>query len=63
MQQFASFADTVGKDLRASHIDIANGAEKSCAHWKADVGQKSLKILENRLQNRCLGLFWPEIQP
>eukprot|EP00435_Cladocopium_sp_Y103_P061195 s321_g22.t2 len=33
--QIASFADTVGKDLRASHIDIANGAEKSCAHWKA----------------------------
>lgn len=23
------------QDLRASHIDIANGAEKSCAHWKA----------------------------
>ena len=45
MQQFASFADTVGKDLRASHIDIANGAEKSCAHWKAgDVSQKSLNI-------------------
>ncbi|CAK9036446.1 Hypothetical protein (Fragment) [Durusdinium trenchii] len=33
--QMASFADTVGKDLRASHIDIANGAEKSCGHWKA----------------------------
>ena len=25
----------VGKDLRASHIDIANGAEKSCGHWRA----------------------------
>lgn len=35
VSQLASFADTVGKDLRASHIDIANGAEKSCAHWKA----------------------------
>mmetsp|Transcript_18907 Transcript_18907/g.44874 ORF Transcript_18907/g.44874 Transcript_18907/m.44874 type:complete len:238 (-) Transcript_18907:66-779(-) len=35
VKQMASFADTVGKDLRASHIDIANGADKSSSHWKA----------------------------
>eukprot|EP00441_Pelagodinium_beii_P043391 CAMPEP_0197651402 /NCGR_PEP_ID=MMETSP1338-20131121/32324_1 /TAXON_ID=43686 ORGANISM="Pelagodinium beii, Strain RCC1491" /NCGR_SAMPLE_ID=MMETSP1338 /ASSEMBLY_ACC=CAM_ASM_000754 /LENGTH=221 /DNA_ID=CAMNT_0043226025 /DNA_START=47 /DNA_END=712 /DNA_ORIENTATION=- len=35
VQQAASFADTVGKDLRSSHIDIANGKDKSTAQWKA----------------------------
>jgi hypothetical protein len=28
-----SYADTLGKDLRASHIDIAQGHEKSTRNW------------------------------
>jgi len=35
VEQAASFADTVGKDLRSSHIDISNGNSQSVAHWKS----------------------------
>eukprot|EP00440_Ansanella_granifera_P072657 gb/GFBE01078844.1/.p1 GENE.gb/GFBE01078844.1/~~gb/GFBE01078844.1/.p1 ORF type:complete len:233 (+),score=54.70 gb/GFBE01078844.1/:1-699(+) len=35
VEQATSFADTVGKDLRASHIDIANGRDTRASHWQS----------------------------
>eukprot|EP00933_Yihiella_yeosuensis_P028048 TRINITY_DN21856_c0_g1_i1.p1 TRINITY_DN21856_c0_g1~~TRINITY_DN21856_c0_g1_i1.p1 ORF type:complete len:223 (+),score=57.54 TRINITY_DN21856_c0_g1_i1:49-717(+) len=35
VEQAPNVAETVGKDLRASHIDISNGGGTSCAHWQA----------------------------
>eukprot|EP00930_Biecheleria_cincta_P021123 TRINITY_DN15723_c0_g1_i2.p1 TRINITY_DN15723_c0_g1~~TRINITY_DN15723_c0_g1_i2.p1 ORF type:complete len:225 (-),score=45.93 TRINITY_DN15723_c0_g1_i2:97-771(-) len=34
IEQAASYAASLGKDLRASHIDVANGRDKNCGHWQ-----------------------------
>eukprot|EP00442_Polarella_glacialis_P024640 CAMPEP_0115070530 /NCGR_PEP_ID=MMETSP0227-20121206/13165_1 /TAXON_ID=89957 /ORGANISM="Polarella glacialis, Strain CCMP 1383" /LENGTH=222 /DNA_ID=CAMNT_0002457055 /DNA_START=158 /DNA_END=826 /DNA_ORIENTATION=+ len=52
VEQAPNVAETVGKDLRASHIDIANGANTECKHWKSMLNLEMEKNAKEKFECR-----------
>jgi len=48
--QVVNFAETLGKDLRASHIDIANGGVKSTDQWRGVGGEEMSRHAKDKFQ-------------